>query len=395
MEEIGEPMAEFVIVYTENINDNTLALNLLEELLTSLFNSDSLHESVGIKNSSVFLNRISLRIPTQIFSALSKFLGLLDCESYQLRMTFVNVMTNFITELLTRSIQEIENVELRTNYKKTKDKLLRILLRRVYDKTSFVRKEVLNSFKLMIVKNVIDDSFYEDLMFIALGRLKDQTINVRKVSMSLLEEIIKIKAIFYEVNEKKNEGFITRKTIKEEIKNLHGVLGDINASLEKVKERIKALRIEMVNRHPDLQKDEINEKLKVDDEFLELKGEYDKALSKKTDQEDFIEFYKGYDKLITSLESCIPILTQLLGSPNSSDIIESIKLLTYLQRMKVGKAVDGTRKILVLFFNKDEAVKNEALEAYKTLYLQDQISLEQRAFALIELLKDADSSEET
>lgn len=48
----------------------------------------------------------------------------------------------------------------------------------------------------------------------------------------------------------------------------------------------------------------------------------------------------------------------------------------------------------MLFFNKDESVKKEALESYRTLYLTDDMGLDKRAFALIELLKDADASEE-
>jgi hypothetical protein len=47
-----------------------------------------------------------------------------------------------------------------------------------------------------------------------------------------------------------------------------------------------------------------------------------------------------------------------------------------------------------LFFNKDNGVKEAALEAYRTLYLDDDLSLDKRAFALIELLKDSDASEE-
>ena len=296
--------------------------------------------------------------------------------------------------MLTKTIQDIEDAELRNNYQKTKDKLLRILLRRIYDKASYVRKEVLNCFKLMIVKNTIEPYFYEDLMSVALGRMKDQSINVRKASMSLLEEIIKIKAIFYEVNEKKGDGFASKATIDSEISSIMKIVDQAKESSENIKEQIKLLRIELLNKMPDATKEEINEKLKADSEFLKLKEQYDNSMKQKAGNEDFIEFYNGYKSLITSLESSVPLLTQLLGSPTASDVIESIKLLTYLQKMKIEKAVEGTRKILVLFFNKNDSVKNEALEAYRTLYLEDNISLEQRAFALIELLKDADSSEE-
>lgn len=394
IEEIAEPLAEFVIAYTQSENDPTFATKVLEELLTAVFNSDSSHETIGIKNNSVFLSKLSSSIPQVMFGSLSKLLGLLDCELYPLRMAFVNIMTNFIIEILTNNINDIEDAELRTNYQKTKEKLLKILLRRVYDRTSWVRKEVLNCFKLMVVKNNIEPYFYSELIAVNLGRMKDCSTNVRKAAMSLFEEIIKIKAIFYEINEKEGAGFESVKKINENIMSISKIVKEHHDGSEKSKEQIKALRSEFVDKFPNEDKDAINEKLKVDERFLTLKEQYDNLMKQKSLNEDFLEFYEGYKELIQSLESSVPILTQLLGSTQSGDVIESIKLLTYLQKMKVEKAVEGTRKILVLFFNKDQQVKEEALNAYKILYLDDKMQLHNRAFALIELLKDADSSEE-
>ena len=394
IDEIADPIADFVVSYTESDSDSTFAVKIIEELTTTLFNTDSSHESTGIKNWSIFLSKLSQKIPNVMFSSLGKLLGMLDWEAYQLRISFVNIVTNFISNVLTKNIQESEDAEMRSNYQKTKDKLLRILLRRIYDKTSYVRKEVLNCFRLLIPKNVIESYFYEDLMEIALSRIKDWTINVRKAAMGLLEEIVKTKATFYEVNEKKGDGFMSKKTIDEEIANFDKLIADNAKWIDDIKNEIKNLKVIYTDEHPEINKEEINEGLKNDPRFIELKEKYDKIQKVKTDQEDFREFYLGYKTLIVSLENSVPLLTQLLGSKNQADIIESVKLLTYLQKMKIERAVEGTKKILVLFFNKEEAVKMEALEAYKSLYLTDDMGLDTRAFALIELLKDADASEE-
>ena len=394
IDEIADPIADFVVSYTESDSDSSFAVKIIEELMTTIFNTDSSHESTGIKNWSIFLSKLSQKIPNVMFSSLGKLLGLLDWEAYQLRISFVNIVTNFIIDVLTKNIQEVEDADMRSNYQKTKDKLLRILLRRIYDKTSYVRKEVLNWFKLLIVKNVIEPYFYEDLMAIALSRIKDWTINVRKAAMALLEEIVKIKAIFYEVNEKKGDGFMSKKTIDEEISNFDKMISENAQKIDDIKNEIKNLKNIFTDEHPEISKEEINDSLKNDPRFIELKEQYDKIQKNKADQEDFREFYNGYKTLIISLENSIPLLTQLLGSKNQADIIESVKLLTYLQKMKIERAVEGTKKILVLFFNKEDAVKKEALEAYKSLYLTDDMGLDTRAFALIELLKDADASEE-
>lgn len=78
VEEIAEPLAEFVIGFTENEGESTLAVTILDELLTAIFNSDSSHETVGIKNCSIFLNKLSGSIAQTMFPSLSKLLGLLD-----------------------------------------------------------------------------------------------------------------------------------------------------------------------------------------------------------------------------------------------------------------------------------------------------------------------------
>lgn len=343
IEEIADPIADFVVQYTQTDTDSTFAVKILEELMTAIFNSDSSHETTGIKNCSVFLSKLSQNIPQTMFTSLGKLLGLLDCEAYQLRIAFVNIVTNFVIEVLTRNIQDNEDADVRNSYQRTKDKLLRILLRRIYDKTSFVRKEVLNCFKLLIVKNVIEPYFYEDLMKVCLGRIKDNSINVRKASMALLEEIIKIKAIFYEVNEKKGDGFLSKKTIDEELSNLDRMLQKDTEQAESIKEQIKALRATFMEENPEVGNEEINKQLKEDERFIELREKYDKVQKNKADKEDFIEFYTGYKTLLVSLESCVPLLTQLLGSKTQSDVVESVKLLTYLQKMKIERAVEGTK----------------------------------------------------
>ena len=84
----------------------------------------------------------------------------------------------------------------------------------------------------------------------------------------------------------------------------------------------------------------------------------------------------------------------LLGSDSSSDVIESILLLTRLQELNIEIAKKGTRKILVLFFNKDENIRQAALDSYLWLYLKPEKSIMQKAEALIDLLKDAGASDE-
>ena len=51
--------------------------------------------------------------------------------------------------------------------------------------------------------------------------------------------------------------------------------------------------------------------------------------------------------------------------------------------------------MLVLFFNKDDTVKKAALDAYQRLYLWKDLPKDEKAKSLINLLWEADSTEET
>lgn len=78
IDEIADPIADFVVSYTESDSDSSFAVKILDELMTTIFNTDSSHESTGIKNCSIFLSKLSQRISSIMFSSLGKLLGLLD-----------------------------------------------------------------------------------------------------------------------------------------------------------------------------------------------------------------------------------------------------------------------------------------------------------------------------
>jgi len=78
--------------------------------------------------------------------------------------------------------------------------------------------------------------------------------------MSLFEEIIKIKAILYKINEKEGAGFENVKKINENIMCISKIVKEHNDGSDKAKEQIKGLKNEFVQRFPDEDKDTINEK---------------------------------------------------------------------------------------------------------------------------------------
>jgi hypothetical protein len=55
---------------------------IIRDLTKQIFHNDSSYESVGIKNVSVFLSKLSKRAPKVIYQNVSSLLGFFDCEAY-------------------------------------------------------------------------------------------------------------------------------------------------------------------------------------------------------------------------------------------------------------------------------------------------------------------------
>ena len=61
----------------------------------------------------------------------------------------------------------------------------------------------------------------------------------------------------------------------------------------------------------------------------------------------------------------------MLGSKNTSDVIETMKLLILMGKINIQGSDVGIRKMLVLIWSKEKTIQEELLKAYWSLYLND------------------------
>ena len=71
----------------------------------------------------------------------------------------------------------------------------------------------------------------------------------------------------------------------------------------------------------------------------------------------------------TQMEKAVPTLCQLLGSKSISDVNESIEFFVVASEFGLQSAIVGVRRMLVLIWSRDSAVRDAVVEAYKGLYL--------------------------
>ena len=71
----------------------------------------------------------------------------------------------------------------------------------------------------------------------------------------------------------------------------------------------------------------------------------------------------------TQMEKAFTTLCQLLGSKSISDVNESIEFFVVASEFGLQSAIVGVRRMLVLIWSRDSAVRDAVVEAYKGLYL--------------------------
>ena len=67
---------------------------------------------------------------------------------------------------------------------------------------------------------------------------------------------------------------------------------------------------------------------------------------------------------------CVPVITQLLGSKNSTDVIESLQFLTSAFEFGLKGTPEAVRKALVLVWSSESHICEALVTMYKKLFLR-------------------------
>ncbi|KAK7496786.1 hypothetical protein BaRGS_00011995 [Batillaria attramentaria] len=119
------------------------------------------------------------------------------------------------------------------------------------------------------------------------------------------------------------------------------------------------------HRSPDLAK--ITEAAANVSESQQVQGVEVNELSK---QQVLVQYLKDSLAFARQIQEAVPIICQLLGSKNTSDVFESIEFFVTSYEFGVSAALLGIRRMLVLIWSKEQSVKDAVVAAYKRLYLE-------------------------
>ncbi|XP_076451927.1 condensin complex subunit 1-like isoform X3 [Babylonia areolata] len=87
-------------------------------------------------------------------------------------------------------------------------------------------------------------------------------------------------------------------------------------------------------------------------------------------QQVLVQYLKDSLAFARQIQEAVPILCQLLGSKNTSDVFEAVEFFVTSYEFGVSAALQGVRRMLVLVWSKEQSVKDAVVAAYKRLYLE-------------------------
>ena len=383
-------LSDFVVLAINgDSNMNKLAVDIIHEMSKTIFEDDNF-DSQGLKNVGKFLIILSEKSPKTIYNNISSLLRLFDSESYVIRNTLVEVISNVIINILC-NLDDIAEVDTRNNYLKTKEKFIDILFDRIYDKSGFSRSKVLHIFERLCDNNTISVSNYNRLLKEASGRLKDEKAHVRKRAISLVSKIIVVYAAIF-----KNDRFLTHEEITSVMESSNAKIED---NVKKVKDTEGKLIALSKDYHDEDGMDSPIIKIEPSDADLAraeaLEEEKNNLKEEINKEQTILDYFYNYKTVLRAIDEIIPLATQLLGSKNVSDVQETIDLFVVLHRLRIGSSFVGIKKMLNLIMKPEESIRKKLIEAYQDIYFSSDKPLDLQAAYLIDLTVNLNFSEFT
>lgn len=205
------------------------------------------------------------------------------------------------------------------NHSAMKKKLLDKLIVRVYDKHAFCRSHILSILSGLCESNTIPREYLFDIFKKACDRIKDVSAHVRKKAIQLLIITMQYYYVIYVESQKQSE---TRKFL----------------SLEKVEKDLSINKLQeedIVNGMAEIEESIKQVKDPLNPELQELQADL-KALKKKNEMcATMRRCLQEYKEVLQAVQEIAPNLEMLLGSKNVGDVLETIKLLTFLHKTNI------------------------------------------------------------
>ena len=140
-------------------------------------------EKAGVRSIASFVEEMSSRLPKFMLGQISLLLPHLGGKAWSLRCSIVSAVGHLLHQAFDGEVANAEGAALRL---RSKQHLLDILCERIRDQSSFVRKNVLQTWAFLAEHRAIPLGHWQVVTATAAGRLEDKSSLVRKEALKLL-----------------------------------------------------------------------------------------------------------------------------------------------------------------------------------------------------------------
>lgn len=310
----------------------------------------------------------------------------LNGEAYNIRNAILSILTDVI---ITQTLNQTEDDS--DSQKKMREQAQDILEDRIHDTSAYVRAKALQMWGKMAaveapdaagdnqeaaVRSVIPRTRLPAIVQLTASRLRDKSSMVRKEALRVMTTLIVRNPYGPQ---------LAYENWKEKLEDATQALGVVAADLLKSlqmqnEERKDGAADEKSSKNggakdseaEDADESSGDDASETEDAVDEAKEEpaviTEESPEVKMAKLKFVFFREGA-LFAEKLQETMPIVSDLLGSKNVSDVKEAILFIESANRYAVGNACVGVRKMLSLIWSKEESVKEAVLDAYSRLFL--------------------------
>lgn len=301
--------------------DDSLATEIIREICR--YDGDAL----GIKNVAPFLYILAEKKPKLVQQHLPQILPLLNVEPYSLRSAIVTAISHCALNATTTT---------------TQSGLLDILAERVYDISSYTRCASLKAWLRLAGNQVIPKDRIIAVTNLAMDRLQDKTVLVRKQAMQLLTLILENNPF---------SGCLDPEPYREKLSELYGQVTEVMpADLKEIaNEDNQAALAACIER--------------VKDDF---DGHENPDFVAKVNA---LNFTQSALEFMNLFEGATKALDGMLMSNNTSDVSEALRFFVKARHFQLPCAVTGMKRALTLMWSSEVNVRNEVLKAFVDVFV--------------------------
>jgi condensin complex subunit 1 len=228
------------------LNDNFGITTIIKTVVTHLIESldGDIADGPVIKNIALFFNELGGNSPALIMPHIRDLAGdVLDLDSHQLRICFIQLMSDIIVNELTGENLTQEQKELRDEY-------LDHLKVHVHDVNAHVRQKALQIWCRLKENDSVPLAWLIDIIGLGAGRLEDKSSLVRKQAIHLVKLFLEqnpyaaklpIEELELRYEEKRAELSELRKKMNEESEKQEGISEQFDALIDDMKREIKKI----------------------------------------------------------------------------------------------------------------------------------------------------------